>query len=88
MTYRTELTRDAAKSLRAIQKKDQVRIAAKIDSLAESLSNPSETKLKGNNPFQRVRDGCPVRLKRFVGSFDFWFDRLLREASAQVPQSP
>jgi mRNA interferase RelE/StbE len=57
VTYRIELNRAAAKSLRAIQKKDQVRIAAKIDSLAENLPNPSETKLKGNNPFHRVRVG-------------------------------
>ena len=57
MTYRIELTRDAAKSLRAIPKKDQIRIAAKIDRLAESLPNPSETKLKGDNPFHKVRVG-------------------------------
>ena len=57
MTYRIELTRDAAKALRVIPKKDQTRIAAKIDSLAESLPNPSETKLKGDNPFHRVRVG-------------------------------
>ena len=57
MTYRTELTRDAAKALRAIPKKDQIRIGKKIDSLAASLPNPSETKLKGDNPFHRVRVG-------------------------------
>ncbi|MCF8052229.1 MAG: type II toxin-antitoxin system RelE/ParE family toxin [Desulfobacterales bacterium] len=57
MTYRIELTRDAAKALRAIPKKDQIRIGKKIDSLAENLPNPSETKMKGDNPFHRVRVG-------------------------------
>ncbi len=57
MTYRIELTRNAAKALRGIPKRDQTRIAAKIDSLAESPPNPSETKLKGDNPFHRVRVG-------------------------------
>ena len=55
MTFRIEFTRSAAKALKAIPKKAQKRIAKKIESLAEGASDPAKTKMKGNNPFHRVR---------------------------------
>ncbi|WP_027371063.1 type II toxin-antitoxin system RelE family toxin [Desulfovermiculus halophilus] len=57
MNYRIEVKRSAAKALKKIPKADQKRIADKIDSLAEDLPNPDTTKMKGNNPFHRIRVG-------------------------------
>lgn len=57
MSYRIEVKKSAAKSLRKIPKADQKRIADKIDSLAENTPNPDTTKMKGNNPFHKIRVG-------------------------------
>ena len=57
MKYKVEFKRSAAKALKSIPKSDQKRIAAKIDSLAEGFPDPNTTKLKGNNPFHKVRIG-------------------------------
>ena len=57
MTFRIELTKSAAKALKAIPKTDQKRIAKKIEGLAASLPDPAKTKMKGNNPFHRIRVG-------------------------------
>jgi mRNA interferase RelE/StbE len=57
LTYRIEVKRSAAKALQKIPKTDQKRIAEKIDSLAENLPNPDTTKMKGNNPFHKIRVG-------------------------------
>ena len=57
MKYRIEFKRSAAKALRKIPKTDQKRIADKIDSLSENLPDPATTKMKGDNPFHRVRVG-------------------------------
>ena len=57
MTFRIQLTQSAAKALKTIPKKDQKRIAKKIEDLADQLPNPAKTKMKGDNPFHRVRVG-------------------------------
>jgi mRNA interferase RelE/StbE len=57
LNYRIEVKRSAAKALKKIPKAEQKRIADKIDSLAEDLPNPDTTKMKGNNPFHRIRVG-------------------------------
>ncbi len=57
MKYRIEVKRSAAKELKKIPKADRKRISDKIDSLAENLPDPDISKLKGNNPFHRVRVG-------------------------------
>lgn len=57
MSYRIEVKRSAAKTLKKIPKANRKRIVDKIDSLAESLPNPDTTKMKGNNPFHKVRVG-------------------------------
>lgn len=57
MSYRIEIKISAAKSLKKIQKADRIRIVEKIDSFTDDLPNPDTTKLKGNNPFHRVRVG-------------------------------
>ena len=57
MIYRIEVKKSAAKALRKIPKADRKRIADKIDSLAESPPSPDTTKMKGNNPFHKVRVG-------------------------------
>mgnify|MGYP001374319754 CR=1 FL=1 len=57
MRYRIEVKRSAAKVLKNIPKVDQRRIIKKIDSLADQLPNPKTTKMKGNNPFHKIRVG-------------------------------
>ena len=57
MKYRINVQRSAAKALKKIPKLDCKRIGKKIDSLAEKLPNPDTTKMKGNNPFHKVRIG-------------------------------
>jgi mRNA interferase RelE/StbE len=57
LSYRIEFKTSAAKSLKKIPKADRIRIAEKIDSFTENLPNPDTTKMKGNNPFYKVRVG-------------------------------
>ena len=57
MIFRIAFTKSAAKALKAIPKTARKRIAKKIESLAEGPPDQAKTKLKGNNPFHRVRVG-------------------------------
>ena len=57
MKYRIEFKRSAAKALKKIPKSDQRRIRDKIDSLSEKLPESATTKMKGDNPFHRIRVG-------------------------------
>ena len=57
MKYRIEFKRSAAKVLKKIPKPDRRRIRGRIDSLTENLPNLDTTKMKGDNPFHRIRIG-------------------------------
>jgi len=57
LKYRIEVKRSAAKTLKKISKPDQKRISKAIDNLAENLPNPDTTKMKGDNPFHKIRVG-------------------------------
>ena len=57
MKYRIELKRSAAKVLKKLPKPDRRRIRDKIESFADNLPDPATTKMKGDNPFHRVRVG-------------------------------
>jgi len=57
LKYRIEFKRSAAKALKKIQKSDQRRIRDRIDDLSENLPDPATTKMKGDNPFHRIRVG-------------------------------
>ena len=57
MKYRIEFKRSAAKALKKIPRRDQKRIRDKIDSFSEGLPDPNITKMKGDNPFHRIRVG-------------------------------
>ena len=57
MKYRIEFKRSVAKALKKVPKSDQKRIAERIESLSEDLPDPAKTKLKGDNPFHRIRVG-------------------------------
>ena len=57
MKYRIEVKRSAAKALKKIPKSDQKRISKKIDNFAENLPSPDTSKMKGNNPFHKIRVG-------------------------------
>ena len=57
MNYRIEVKKSAAKTLKKIPNADRKRIVHKIDSLAENLPDSDTTKMKGSNPFHKVRIG-------------------------------
>ena len=57
MKYSVEFRPAVFKSMKRLPKKDLRRIKKKIDGLAENLPDPATTKMKGNNPFHRVRTG-------------------------------
>ena len=57
MRYEIEFRPAVLKSLKRFPKRDLVRIRKKIEELAENLPNPDLTKMKGNNPFHKVRSG-------------------------------
>jgi mRNA interferase RelE/StbE len=57
LKYRIEFKRSAAKALKKISKSDQRRIRDRIDDLSGNLPNPDTTKMKGDNPFHRIRVG-------------------------------
>jgi mRNA interferase RelE/StbE len=57
LKYRINVKKSAAKALKNISKTDQKRISKAIDNLAENLPNPNTTKMKGNNPFHKIRVG-------------------------------
>jgi mRNA interferase RelE/StbE len=57
LKYRIEFKRSAAKALKKIPRSDRRKIRDRIDSLAENLPDPVTTKMKGDNPFHKVRVG-------------------------------
>ncbi len=57
MRYSIEVKKSAAKELKKIPRPDQKRISIAIDHLAENLPDPDTTKMKGNNPFHKIRVG-------------------------------
>jgi len=57
LSYQIEIKNSAAKSLKKIPKADRIRISQKIDSFVENLPTPETTKMKGDNPFHKVRVG-------------------------------
>jgi mRNA interferase RelE/StbE len=57
MRYSVEFRPAVLKSMKRLPKKELIRIKKKIDSLAENLPEQATTKMKGNNPFHRVRTG-------------------------------
>jgi len=57
LKHRINVKKSAAKALKNISKTDQKRISKAIENLAENLPNPNTTKMKGNNPFHKIRVG-------------------------------
>lgn len=57
MSYKIEVKKSAAKALKKIPKADRKRIVNKIDSLAENPPFPETSKMKGDNPFHKIRVG-------------------------------
>ena len=57
MPYRVEFRPSAVKALKKIPHKDLLRIKKTIDNLAHAPTAVSATKLRGNNPFYRIRCG-------------------------------
>lgn len=57
MQYSIEFRPAVLKSLKLFPKRDLVRIKKKIEELGSNLPEPNTTKMKGNNPFHKVRSG-------------------------------
>ena len=57
MRYSVEFRPTVLKSLKRLPKKELRQIKKKIDNLAENLPSPATTKMKGNNPFHKIRAG-------------------------------
>ena len=57
MKYNIEFKRSAGKALKKIPRSDRRKIRDRIDSMAENLPDPVTTKMKGDNPFHKVRVG-------------------------------
>lgn len=57
MKYTIEFKGSAAKTLKKLPKSAQKRIVAKLTEFETSLPPAEETKMKGDNPFHRVRVG-------------------------------
>jgi len=57
LKYSVEFKKSAAKTLRKLTQSVQKRIIDKVSEIENSLPPPVETKLKGNNPFHRIRVG-------------------------------
>ena len=57
MKYSIEFKRSAAKALKKIPGFNRRKTRDSIDNLVENLSDPVTTKMKGDNPFHKVRVG-------------------------------
>jgi mRNA interferase RelE/StbE len=57
MKYSVEFRPAVLKSMKRLPKKDLRRIKKRIDGLAENLPDLATTKMRGNNPFHRIRTG-------------------------------
>lgn len=55
--YRVELKPSAERDLAALERRDRVRVARKIDALAQSPRPPGTEKLKGEEGCWRIRAG-------------------------------
>ena len=57
MRYSVEFRPAVLKSMKQLPKKELLRIKKKIEVIADNLPDPAITKMKGNNPFHKVRTG-------------------------------
>jgi mRNA interferase RelE/StbE len=57
MTYFIEFRPAVLKSIEHFPRRDLVKIKKKIDELGTNLPDPATTKMKGNNPFHKIRSG-------------------------------
>jgi len=57
LNYKVEFKRSAANSLKKLPKSEKKRIGEKIESLSQAFPDTRLTKMKGENPFHRVRSG-------------------------------
>jgi len=57
MPYSIEFRPSVLKSLKRFPRRDLVKIKKKIEELGENPPPPNKTKMKGNNPFHKIRCG-------------------------------
>ena len=57
MQYSVEYRPAVLKNLKQFPKRDLVKIKKKLEELGGNLPSPNTTKMKGSNPFHKVRSG-------------------------------
>lgn len=57
MQYAIEFRPAVLKSLKTFPKRDLIRIKKRIEELGRNLPDLNTTKMKGDNPFHRIRSG-------------------------------
>jgi len=57
LRYRIQVKKSAAKALKKIPKSERKRIAELIESWSDNPPNPDKSKMKGDNPFHKIRIG-------------------------------
>ncbi len=57
MQYSVEYRPAVLKNLKRFPKRDLAKIKKKLEELGANLPFPNTTKMKGNNPFHKVRSG-------------------------------
>ena len=57
MQYSVEYRPAVLKNLKRFPKRDLAKVKKKIEELGANLPSPNTTKMKGNNPFHKVRSG-------------------------------
>jgi len=57
MQYSVEFRPSVLKTLKKFPKRDLVRIKKRIEDLGSNLPDPKTTKMKGDNPFHKIRSG-------------------------------
>jgi mRNA interferase RelE/StbE len=55
--YSVEFRPAVLKRMKRFPRRELRRIKKKIENLAENLPDPGTTKMKGNNPFHKIRSG-------------------------------
>jgi len=57
MQYSVEYRPAVLKNLKRFPKRDLAKIKKKLEELGENFPSPNTTKMKGNNPFHKIRSG-------------------------------
>ncbi|MBD3320674.1 MAG: type II toxin-antitoxin system mRNA interferase toxin, RelE/StbE family [Chitinivibrionales bacterium] len=57
MVYSVEFRPSVLKNIKRFPRRDIIRIKKRIEDLSKNLPDPATTKMKGKNPFHKIRTG-------------------------------